>query len=161
MLHKPLPHRGGLRCVRIAAILHVRPLRLILRRFLRRLPMMGRLTLSRKIVGRLEVVLTRNVFAVAQPVANNVGRELLGQFRLSGTPQVVEQPRPGRHASPLDDPFKLRSQVAIPTTRVALRTRSHPFIDHVNRAFGGQVEGFGQDGRSSGNRGIVRVPLPR
>jgi hypothetical protein len=88
--------------VRIAAIRRVCPLRLILRHwcaaFCAAFGCRATCRLGEVIVGRLEVVLAGNVFAVAQPIANNVRGELLGQFRLPGTPQVVEQA--GRGVTP-------------------------------------------------------------
>jgi len=44
----------------------------------------------------LAIMILGNSFAVAQPVADDVGGKPLGQFRLSGAPQVVEQFRPRR-----------------------------------------------------------------
>ena len=65
----------------------------VLRRILRR-PCTGFCAASRRtevrlgevVVGRLVVVLPRDVFTVAQPVADDVGRETLGQFGLTRTP---------------------------------------------------------------------------
>jgi hypothetical protein len=45
-------------------------------------------------VGYLEVVLAGDDFTIPQPRADNVRREAFGQFRLSGTSQVVKQPGP-------------------------------------------------------------------
>ncbi|HWP39868.1 MAG TPA: hypothetical protein VNL70_02995 [Tepidisphaeraceae bacterium] len=62
-------------------------------------------------VGHLKVVCLSDGLAVADPGADHVDREALGQFRLTTRPQVVEQLGPGRQPGPADDPLKLRPQV--------------------------------------------------
>jgi len=88
--------------VRVPAIRRVRVRRRILRRpyavFCAASRRAG-VRLAEVIVGRLVLVLPRDVFTVAQPVADNVRWETLGQFRLPAASHVVEQtglfpPRP-------------------------------------------------------------------
>ena len=98
----------------------------------------------------LIVVLAGNVFAVAQPVANHVRREALGQFGLPAASQVVEQPRPGRQAGALDDPLKLGPQVAIPPAVWPLGAISQPFVDHVHRAIWRLFRGLPKHGPQFG-----------
>jgi len=58
-------------------------------------------------------MLGRNRLTVADPVADHVHGVLLGQLRLSGGPEVLEQLGPGGQAGLADDPLQLRPQVGV------------------------------------------------
>jgi hypothetical protein len=79
----------------------------ILRRFFSR-----RFSRRREVLfPHLKVVLLRDLNTIADPVADHMNQELLGEFRLPARPQVVEQLGPGEQPSPADDPIELGAQV--------------------------------------------------
>ncbi|MCE9554552.1 MAG: hypothetical protein K8T91_14430 [Planctomycetes bacterium] len=59
------------------------------------------------LVGHLQVVLGRDFGAVADPLADDVHREGIGQLCLPRRPQILKELRPGRQTGPFDDPLKL------------------------------------------------------
>jgi hypothetical protein len=50
-------------------------------------------------------MLGRDSLAIPDPLANNVHRELLGQLRLAGRPQILEQLWPRLEPGPANDPL--------------------------------------------------------
>jgi hypothetical protein len=65
------------------------------------------------IVGRHQVMLFSNRFAMSQPSRRNVGGECFPKIRRASGPEILEQFRPSSKSRLLDDPFKLGSQVRI------------------------------------------------
>ncbi|MCA9121177.1 MAG: hypothetical protein H6822_35075 [Planctomycetaceae bacterium] len=57
----------------------------------------------------LEVVLGGHILAVADPFANEVGREVIHQLGFPRSPQIVEQPLPRLHAGVGEDSLELRA----------------------------------------------------
>ncbi|HEV8378747.1 MAG TPA: hypothetical protein VGP99_07845 [Tepidisphaeraceae bacterium] len=83
----------------------------------------------------MQVVGLGDILRVPEPRADDVPRQYLGQLRLPGRPQVVEQFGPGFKASAADDPLKLGPQIAI----------LHPVLgDDELTAFGGLREDLHQ-----------------
>ncbi|MBW3599902.1 MAG: hypothetical protein KY475_21850 [Planctomycetes bacterium] len=70
-------------------------------------------------IGRLQVVLGRDRNGIANPLAHDMCRELLGQLGLPRAAEVLKQLRPRLQTRPLDDPLKLRAEVRLAVAAAA------------------------------------------
>jgi hypothetical protein len=96
---------------RLLTIRYVR----LLRRFLRHW-CAGFCAASRRpfkvLIGRLQIVLAGDLWAVAHPLADDVGGIGFLKLGLPRRSQIVEDPRPRCQAGPFDDPRQLGSQIS-------------------------------------------------
>ncbi len=114
-----------------------RLLRRILRRRARRFDrLVSRPTLDRLLemmVGRLQVMPVGDVGRIADPVRDDMQRELIRQFRLTTGPQIMEQPWP--RFDPRDSQcFTLGGLLALPIRNVSDDSSSfhQAFLTHVS-----------------------------
>ena len=82
----------------------------LLRRFLRHLcpdPIQPGDRPLEMLIGDLKVMLSRDRLTVPDPLADDVNREGVGEFRLTGAAEVLKGLRPRLQARPTDDPVHL------------------------------------------------------
>jgi hypothetical protein len=63
------------------------------------------------LIGHLKIMLPRDLWTVPNPLANNVSRERLLEFRLPARSQVVEDSRPWFHAGSLHKPRHVCAEI--------------------------------------------------
>lgn len=63
------------------------------------------------VIGHLQRVLSGNLFAVADPCADDMRRKRFFQFGLPRAAEILDPFRPGLQASALDDAFDSRAEV--------------------------------------------------
>ena len=82
-------------------------------------------------------------WGIAHPSGNDVDRMPLGQFRLAGCAQIVEQAGPWGQAGSGDDSLKLRPHIAVPpSARTFGRLSIRAIGDNIFRSLRGHLKGF-------------------
>jgi hypothetical protein len=102
-------------------------------------------------IAGLQVVPGRDQRAVPQPAGDNVRGEPFHPIGLTRRPEILEEPRPGRHAGPRDDLWHVVRRFA-PGSRSRGTTYSVPGSAASNSA--------SRIGRNSGASGTTRTACP-